>query len=156
MQKGFARVLFLIGLLIIALVAGGAYYFGKSQTPQPTITSSFRPDDSSAIDNSKLSKEEISGICDHEINYKTGLEVQNEINARNAFQKYVGYMKTNKLQDSNLAVDWTFIKAEYAGYYQNLSYWTITFRYTTDNGEEGNSQTYVSQKGDIVNLLSCI
>lgn len=40
MQKGFAPILILVGVLIIAAVAGGAYYLGKSQIskPQPTIT----------------------------------------------------------------------------------------------------------------------
>jgi len=52
MQKGFASILILVGILVITIVAGGVYYFGKSQvskpqpsnppvvsqTPQPTIT----------------------------------------------------------------------------------------------------------------------
>lgn len=38
MQKGQAPVLILVGILIIIAVAGGAYYFGKSQTPKPTTT----------------------------------------------------------------------------------------------------------------------
>lgn len=37
MQKGFAPILILIGILVIMAVASGAYYFGKSQTPKPQI-----------------------------------------------------------------------------------------------------------------------
>ncbi len=53
MQKGFTPILILVGILVIVAVAGGAYFFGKSQvsksqlpnpvvtsqTPQPIITS---------------------------------------------------------------------------------------------------------------------
>ncbi len=60
MQKGFAPILILVGILVIIGVAGGAYYFGKSQvsksqlpnpvvasqTPQPTTA----PQPSSASD----------------------------------------------------------------------------------------------------------
>lgn len=34
-QAGFAPVLVLIGIMVIMAIAGGAYYFGKSQTPKP-------------------------------------------------------------------------------------------------------------------------
>ena len=57
MQKGFAPILVLVGILVIVAVAGGAYYFGKSQapesqtqnqivvskTPQPTISAQSVP-----------------------------------------------------------------------------------------------------------------
>ena len=33
MQKGFAPILVLVGVLVIALIAGGAYYFSKVKTP---------------------------------------------------------------------------------------------------------------------------
>ncbi|MBI4035555.1 hypothetical protein HY383_01275 [Candidatus Daviesbacteria bacterium] len=35
MQKGFASVLVLIGILVLTAVAGGAYYLGKSQVTKP-------------------------------------------------------------------------------------------------------------------------
>ncbi len=35
MQKGSVVIFILIGILVLAGVAGGAYYFGKSQTPKP-------------------------------------------------------------------------------------------------------------------------
>ena len=43
-QKGFTLILILVGIVIIASVAGGAYYFGKSQMskpqpPNPMVTS---------------------------------------------------------------------------------------------------------------------
>lgn len=58
MQKGFAPVMFLVGIVILAAAAAGAYYFVKSQvpktepqntvvvsnTPQPVLPS-IRPDD---------------------------------------------------------------------------------------------------------------
>lgn len=34
-QKGFAPVLILVGILVLGMVAGGAYYFGKSQVSKP-------------------------------------------------------------------------------------------------------------------------
>lgn len=34
MQKGFAPILILVGILVLTAVAGGAYYFGKSQVPK--------------------------------------------------------------------------------------------------------------------------
>ncbi len=47
-QKGFAPILILVGILAIIAVAGGAYYFGKSQNPKPqpqaTTTPSSIPD----------------------------------------------------------------------------------------------------------------
>ena len=45
MQKGFAPILILIGILVIMAVAGGAYYFGKSQIskPQSQIETSQTP-----------------------------------------------------------------------------------------------------------------
>lgn len=36
-QKGFALVLILIGVLIIAGIAGGAYYSERSFSPKPTM-----------------------------------------------------------------------------------------------------------------------
>ncbi len=33
MQKGFAPILILVGILVIALVGGGAYYFGTKKAP---------------------------------------------------------------------------------------------------------------------------
>ncbi len=38
MQKGNTLIFLLIGILILAGVAGGAYYFGKSQSPKPQNT----------------------------------------------------------------------------------------------------------------------
>lgn len=35
MQKGFAPILILVGILVIIGIAGGAYYLGKSQNSQP-------------------------------------------------------------------------------------------------------------------------
>lgn len=50
MQKGFAPILVLVGILVLGLVAGGSYYFGKfqvpkpqPQTPQPTTTPDISP-----------------------------------------------------------------------------------------------------------------
>lgn len=37
MQKGFGSILILVGILVLAAVAVGAYYFGKSQTLKPQI-----------------------------------------------------------------------------------------------------------------------
>lgn len=56
-EKGFTPILLLVGFLLIVAVAGGAYYFGKSQsvrpeavsTPNPTITSQVIPSPSTAI-----------------------------------------------------------------------------------------------------------
>lgn len=50
MQKGFAPIYILIGILILGIIGGGAYYFGKSQVArsqptQPTITPSPIPDE---------------------------------------------------------------------------------------------------------------
>lgn len=43
-QKGFSVIYILVGILIIAGIAGGAYYFGKSQSNKPTaITQSPTP-----------------------------------------------------------------------------------------------------------------
>ncbi len=56
-QRGFSAILILVGVLIMAAVAGGAYYFGRqtvsnpqpqnpvvvSQTPQPTSVSQATP-----------------------------------------------------------------------------------------------------------------
>ncbi|MBI2330215.1 hypothetical protein HYU94_02410 [Candidatus Daviesbacteria bacterium] len=44
-QKGFTLILVIIGILVLAAVAGGAYYFGKSQISQPTITPASSPDE---------------------------------------------------------------------------------------------------------------
>ena len=58
MQRGFAPILVLVGILILAIIAGGVYYFGRSQivkpqpqnpvvvyqTPQPTLAPSSFPD----------------------------------------------------------------------------------------------------------------
>lgn len=35
MQKGFAPILILVGILVVGLIAGGAYYLGKSQVSKP-------------------------------------------------------------------------------------------------------------------------
>ena len=37
MQKGFAPIFILVGILVIGGIAGGAYYFGKTQTPKPQV-----------------------------------------------------------------------------------------------------------------------
>lgn len=37
MQKGFAPIIILVGIVVLAGVAGGAYYFGKSQAPKPQL-----------------------------------------------------------------------------------------------------------------------
>lgn len=37
MHKGFAAVYILVGILVLAAVAGGIYYFGKSQAPKPQV-----------------------------------------------------------------------------------------------------------------------
>lgn len=52
-QKGFAPILIILSIVLLLGVAGGVYYFGKSQTPkpqtpQPTITPSPTPDASHA------------------------------------------------------------------------------------------------------------
>ncbi len=48
MQKGFAPIFILVGILVLTVVAGGAYYFGKSQAPKsqnplPIVTSIASP-----------------------------------------------------------------------------------------------------------------
>lgn len=48
MQKGFAPILILVGILIIMVVAGGAFYFGRQTTPKPqtqnpVVTSTPQP-----------------------------------------------------------------------------------------------------------------
>ncbi len=40
MQRGFAPIIILVGILVIIVIAGGAYYFGKSQAVKPEATSS--------------------------------------------------------------------------------------------------------------------
>ncbi len=42
-QKGFAPIIILVGILVIVAVAGGAYYFSKSQSVKPETTSSPNP-----------------------------------------------------------------------------------------------------------------
>lgn len=47
-QKGLATILILVGILIIALIAGGAYYLGRQtthlpQTQNPLVTSTPQP-----------------------------------------------------------------------------------------------------------------
>lgn len=43
MQKGFGIIYILIGILVLGLVAGGAYYLGKSTSPQPTPQPFYPP-----------------------------------------------------------------------------------------------------------------
>ena len=52
MQKGLGAIYILVGVLILGLVAGGAYYFGKSSTPKssPTPIVSQTPSPSSTPD----------------------------------------------------------------------------------------------------------
>lgn len=65
-QKGFAPILIVVGILVIIVISGGAYYFGKfqalksplqnptitSQTPKPTINFS----EQSQAENSRISE----------------------------------------------------------------------------------------------------
>lgn len=101
-------------------------------------------------------RKEISGICDPLLSYNTKLSVSNEAGAQKAFRKYIDYLKSNKLKDENLAVDWDFVKAEEVGFYKGLRYWVISFHYVTEDKSEGNSQIYVNEKGGIMQLLKCI
>lgn len=39
MQKGFSAILILIGVVILGLVIGGAYYLGRSTSPKTSIDS---------------------------------------------------------------------------------------------------------------------
>ena len=44
MQKGFGVIYILVGILILGLVTGGAYYLGKvNSTPQPTPAPFYPP-----------------------------------------------------------------------------------------------------------------
>lgn len=42
-QKGFSLILIILGVLAMLGIAGGAYYFGKSQSVKPETTSSPIP-----------------------------------------------------------------------------------------------------------------
>ncbi len=42
-QKGFSPLVIILGIILIIGIAGGAYYFGKSQTKKPEASSSPNP-----------------------------------------------------------------------------------------------------------------
>ena len=43
MQKGFGVIYILVGILVVTLIAGGAFYLGGQTTPKPVVTSSSQP-----------------------------------------------------------------------------------------------------------------
>lgn len=76
MQKGFAPVLILVGILVIMAIAGGAYYFGKisnKPTPTPPLVTQTQP--TKAVDETANWKTFVNTVYGYSISYPSDWSV---------------------------------------------------------------------------------
>lgn len=93
-----------------------------------------------------LGKPDFSYFCLDQLKYETNIYVNNETDAKIAFDSYVDYLEAN----GNSGY-WYFTKAEYVGCYKNLRYWVVTY-----GGTGGNQQIHVNELGQIKQLAWCV
>lgn len=101
MQRGFTPVIILVGILVITVIVGGAYYFGKSKSVKPEAVSSPNPVVASQTPQPTAISQTISSssstTTDETANWKTHIDQEN-----NFYFKYPSnwLMKSGNLPNS--------------------------------------------------------
>ena len=158
-QKGFANIILVAIIIILASLAG--YFTFVNKTPESEISQETNIHTNTQQQGNQETFPEITEcVMGVQVDFSSNSKVNGEQDVEQIFMTFIeNSKKLNKpVFSSDYGNTWKFNNTNPYGTYKGLKYWKVDAQWysTDDNQWRDKSVFYVSENGEVTRLLGCI